>query len=115
MTRRPQGRSHQAGDDLCASSVVRRTTYLKPMQATTAGAARSTGQCNPRSRPSGHRRKRPHRPPRRERAVKQDLASEIDSKLADFEAGRISVAELETYLGRVESSLPKGPGADGSE
>ncbi|HME79456.1 MAG TPA: hypothetical protein VKI00_28470 [Mycobacterium sp.] len=42
-------------------------------------------------------------------AVK-DLASEIDSKLTDFDAGRISLAELEIYLKRAESSLPKGPG-----
>ena len=57
----------------------------------------------------------PSAAPARARAVKQDLAGEVDAKLADFEAGRISVAELETYLGRVESSRPKGLGADGSE
>lgn len=42
-------------------------------------------------------------------AVK-DLASEIDSKVADFDAGQISLAELEAYLKRAESLLPKGVG-----
>jgi DNA-directed RNA polymerase subunit RPC12/RpoP len=34
----------------------------------------------------------------------KNLADEIDSKVADFEAGRISLAELEAYLDRAEAS-----------
>jgi hypothetical protein len=35
---------------------------------------------------------------------KANAANEIDSKVADFEEGRISLAELESFLERVETS-----------
>jgi hypothetical protein len=41
------------------------------------------------------------------RARVKDLGSEIDSKLADFDSGRISLEELETFLTRTEASLKK--------
>jgi hypothetical protein len=44
------------------------------------------------------------------RARVKDLGSEIDSKLADFNSGRISLEELETFLNRTEASLKNDAG-----
>lgn len=44
---------------------------------------------------------------RRARGSKNEVVNEIDSKVADFEEGRISLAELEGYLDRAEASQAK--------